>query len=243
MMVTSDEDRAVLEFMEKYYPQYKDNLALGRLLYARYMGRVARAMVSGEFRDVRISDIDGGLVGQNVRFRGLVGAVERYDLKVCVRCRKKECVCEGGSPGQDDLIRWRLIVGDETGLANVTFFARPNEVGKAFEPGDEVVVRGRVKFRFDDEESGSVEVVAQDVEVLSETKISDPDGGEGGEGFEAVHPLQRVVDFVVKAKKVRRDIVERMCQKYGVNINDVIDVLEVEGDYIVGKFRGGGHGG
>lgn len=243
MMVTSDEDRAVLEFMEKYYPQYKDNLALGRLLYAKHMGRVARSIVSGEFREVKIREIDGRIVGQNVKFRGLVGAVERYDLKVCVKCRKKECVCEGGSPGLDDLIRWRLIVGDESGLVNVTFFTRPNEVVRAFEAGDEVVVRGRVKFSFDDEESGRVEVVAQDVEVLSKARLPDPNGEEAGEDIGAVHPLQKVVDFVVKAKRVRRDIVERMCQKYGVNIDDVIDVLEVEGDYILGKFRGDEHDG
>ena len=114
----SEEDKRILEFMEKHYPQYKDNLALGRLLYAKYMGRVARSIVIGEFREVKISEIDGRFVGQNVKFRGLVGAVERYDLKVCSRCRKKECVCEDGSPGQDDLIRWRLIVGDESGLVN-----------------------------------------------------------------------------------------------------------------------------
>ena len=234
----SEEDRQVLEFMEKYYPQYKDNLALGRLLYAKYMGRVARAMVSGEFRDVKISEIDGRLVGQNVRFRGLVGASERYDLKVCSRCRKKECLCENGSPGQEDLIRWRLIVGDESGLVNVTFFTRPNEAVGAFEPGDEVVVRGRVKFSFDDEESGRVEVVAQDVEVVSKAKTSDQGAEEDDEDLEPVHPLQRVINFVVKAKKVRRDIVERMCRKYGVNIDDVTDVLEMEGDYIVGRFRG-----
>jgi hypothetical protein len=241
--VSSEEDRRVLEFMEKHFPQYKDNLALGRLLYAKHMGRVARAIVSGEFREIKVSEIDGRLVGQNVKFRGLVGAVERYDLKVCVRCRKKECICEDGSPGRDDLIRWRLIVGDESGLVHVTFFARPNEAVGAFEAGDEVIVRGRVKFSFDDEESGRVEVVAQDVEVLSRANISDPDGEDDGEGFEPVHPLQRVINFVVKAKRVRRDIVERMCQKYGVNIDDVIDVLELEGDYIVGKFGGDGHDG
>jgi hypothetical protein len=229
--------------MEKHYPQYKDNLALGRLLYAKHMGRVARAMVFGEFRDVKISEIDGRLVGQNVKFRGLVGAVERYDLKVCIRCRKKDCICENGSPGQDDLVRWRLIVGDESGLVNVTFFTRPSESVRAFEAGDEVVVRGRVKFSFDDEESGRVEVVAQDVEILSKTKISDPNGEEVNEDIEAVHPLQRIISFVMRAKRVRRDIVERMCQKYGLNIGDVIDVLEVEGDYIVGKFRGDDHGG
>ena len=239
----SDEDRAVLEFMEKHYPQYKDNLALGRLLYAKYMGRVARAIVSGDFREVKISEIDGRLVGQNVKFKGLVGAVERYDLKVCAKCRKKECVCEGGSPGLDDLIRWRLIVGDESGLVNVTFFTRPNETVRAFEAGDEVIVRGRVKFSFDDEESGRVEIVAQGVEVLSGTKVPDPNGEEAGEVIEAVHPLQRIIEFVMKAKRVRRDIVERMCRKYGVNIDDVIDLLEMEGDYFVGKLRGDKHDG
>jgi len=241
--VLSEEDRRVLEFMEKHYPQYKDNLALGRLLYAKYMGRVARSIVSGEFREVKISEIDGRLVGQNVKFRGLVGAVERYDLKVCSRCRKKECVCEDGSPGQDDLIRWRLIVGDESGLVNVTFFVRPNEAAGAFEPGDEVMVRGRVKFSFDDEESGRVEVVAQDVEVISKAKMSDQNAEEDGEDYEPTHPLQRVINFVIKAKRVRRDIVERMCQKYGVNIDDVTELLETDGDYIVGKFRGDEHGG
>jgi hypothetical protein len=241
--VLSEEDRRVLEFMEKHYPQYKDNLALGRLLYAKYMGRVARSIVSGEFREVKISEIDGRLVGQNVKFRGLVGAVERYDLKVCSRCRKKECVCEDGSPGQDDLIRWRLIVGDESGLVNVTFFVRPNEAVRAFEPGDEVMVRGRVKFSFDDEESGRVEVVAQDVEVISKAKMSDQNAEEDGEDYEPTHPLQRVINFVIKAKRVRRDIVERMCQKYGVNIDDVTELLETDGDYIVGKFRGNEHDG
>jgi hypothetical protein len=241
--VLSEEDKRVLEFMEKHYPQYKDNLALGRLLYAKHMGRVARAIVSGEFRDVKISEIDGRLVGQNVKFRGLVGAVERYDLKVCIRCRKKECVCENGSPGQDDLIRWRLIVGDESGLVHVTFFTRPNEVVKAFEAGDEVIVRGRVKFSFDDEESGRVEVVAQDVEVISKAKMLSQEDEDDDEDLGPTHPLQRIINFVMKAKRVRQDIVERMCQKYGVNIGDVIDVLEVEGDYIVGKFRGDEHDG
>jgi hypothetical protein len=241
--VSSEEDKRVLEFMEKYYPRYKDNLALGRLLYAKHMGRVARSIVSGEFREVKISEIDGRLVGQNVKFRGLVGAVERYDLKVCSRCRKKECICEDGSPGQDDLIRWRLIVGDELGLVNVTFFVRPNEAVGAFEPGDEIIVRGRVKFSFDDEESGRVEVVAQDVEVISKAKMPEEEAEEDDEDFGSVHPLQRVVNFVIRAKRVRRDIVERMCQKYGVNIGDVVDVLETEGDYIVGKFRGDDHGG
>jgi len=241
--VSSEEDKRVLEFMEKYYPQYKDNLALGRLLYAKHMGRVARSIVSGEFREVKISEIDGRLVGQNVKFRGLVGAVERYDLKVCNRCRKKDCICENGSPGQEDLIRWRLIVGDEIGLVNVTFFVRPNEAVRAFEPGDEVIVRGRVKFSFDDEESGRVEVVAQDVEVVSKAKITDEEAEEDDEDFGPVHPLQRVINFVIRAKRVRRDIVERMCQKYGVSIGDVTDVLETEGDYIVGKFRGDEHDG
>ena len=241
--MSSEEDKRVLEFMEKYYPRYKDNLALGRLLYAKHMGRVARSIVSGEFREVKISEIDGRLVGQNVKFRGLVGAVERYDLKVCSRCRKKECICEDGSPGQDDLIRWRLIVGDELGLVNVTFFVRPNEAVGAFEPGDEIIVRGRVKFSFDDEESGRVEVVAQDVEVISKAKMPEEEAEEDDEDFGSVHPLQRVVNFVIRAKRVRRDIVERMCQKYGVNIGDVVDVLETEGDYIVGKFRGDDHGG
>jgi hypothetical protein len=239
----SDEDRAVIEFMEKHYPQYKDNLALGRLLYAKYVGRVARAIVSGDFREVKISEIDGKLVGQNVKFRGLVGAVERYDLKVCAKCRKKECVCETGPAGYVDLVRWRLIVGDESELVNVVLFKRPEELPQPIEAGDEVSVKGRVKFSFDDEESGRVEVVAQDVEVLSKAKIPDPNGEEDSDDLGSVHPLQRVIDFVVKAKRVRRDIVERMCQKYGVNIDDVIDMLEVEGDYIVGKFRGDEHDG
>ena len=240
--MSSEEDRRVLEFMEKHYPQYKDNLALGRLLYAKYMGRVARAIVSGDFREVKISEIDGRLVGQNVKFRGLVGAVERYDLKVCAKCRKKECLCEDGPNGYVDLVRWRLIMGDDKKLVNVVLFKRPDEL-QPIEVGDELLIRGRVKFSFDDEESGRVEVVAQDVEVVSKAKMLDQDDEEDDEDFGPTHPLQRIIDFVVKAKRVRRDIVEKMCQKYGANIDDVIEVLEVEGDYIVGKFRGDEHGG
>ena len=238
--MSSEEDRRVLEFMEKYYPQYKDNLALGRLLYAKHMGRVARSIVSGEFREVKISEIDGRLVGQNVKFRGLVGSVERYDLKVCARCRKKDCVCEDGPDGYVDLVRWRLIMGDDKKLVNVVLFKRPDEL-QPIEVGDELLVRGRVKYSFDDENSGRVEVVAQDVEVISKAKMSDQDAEEDGEDFEPTHPLRRVINFVIKAKRVRRDIVERMCEKYGVNIDDVIDLLETEGDYIVGKFRGDEH--
>jgi energy-converting hydrogenase A subunit M len=88
-----------------------------------------------------------------------------------------------------------------------------------------------------------VEVVAQDVEVISKAKMLSQENEDNDEDLGPTHPLQRIINFVMKAKRVRQDIVERMCQKYGVNIADVIDVLEVEGDYILGKFRGDGHDG
>jgi DNA-binding Xre family transcriptional regulator len=42
-----------------------------------------------------------------------------------------------------------------------------------------------------------------------------------------------VVDFVRKAKKVRRDIVEKMCEKHGVKIDDVLKVFKEVDGYVV----------
>jgi hypothetical protein len=221
--MASDEDRKVIEFMEKHYPQYKDNLALGRLLYAKYLGKVARAAITDEFMKVKIKDIGVEMVGRNVEVVGLLGSVERYVFKVCPVCRRKKCVCK--NPVSEDryegLIRLRMIVGDESGVIDVLLFRRPGEFHD-FEVGREVVVRGRVKFFYDDERSNRLEIVASDVSYLERQNNGVDDSG-----------LEVVVDFVRKAKKVRRDIVEKMCEKHGVKIDDVLKVFREVDGYVV----------
>jgi hypothetical protein len=221
--MASDEDRKVIEFMEKHYPQYKDNLALGRLLYAKHLGKVARAAITNEFTRVKIKDIGVEMVGHNVEVVGLLGSVERYVFKVCPVCRHKKCLCKNPiSEGRyEDLIRLRMVVGDESGVIDVLLFRRPDEFHE-FEVGKEVVVKGRVKFFYDDERSNRLEIAASDVSYLERQNNGVDDSGLGV-----------VVDFVRKAKKVRRDIVEKMCEKHGVRIEDVLKVFNEVDGYVV----------
>ena len=223
--MASDEDRKVVEFMEKHYPQYKDNLALGRLLYAKHLGKVARAAITDDFMKVKIKDIGVEMVGRNVEVAGLLGSVEPYVFKICPVCRRKKCVCKNPVSGDryEDLIRLRMVVGDETGVIDVLLFRRSYEFHD-FEVGKEVSVRGRVKFFYDDERSNRLEIVATDVSYLGERN----DGVDGSE-------LGVVVEFVRKARKVRRDVVERMCEKHGVKIEDVLKVFREVDGYVVSQ--------
>jgi hypothetical protein len=221
--MASDEDRKVIEFMEKHYPQYKDNLALGRLLYAKHLGKVARAVMTDGFARVKIRDIGVEMVGRNVEVVGLLGYVEPYVFKVCSECRRKKCVCKNpvGEDRYKDLIRLRMVVGDESGVIDVSFFRWPDEFHD-FEVGREVVVRGRVRFFYDDERSNRLEIAASDVSYLEKQNSGADDSGLG-----------IVLDFVRKAKKVRRDIVEKMCEKHGVKIDDVLKVFREVDGYVV----------
>ena len=224
-MPLSEEDRKVLEFMEKNYPQYKDNLALGRLLYAKHLGRVARSVGGGEILKVKIKDINPSIVGSTVEVVGLLGHVEKYVFKRCPKCWRKDCVC---NPKVDegrfiDAVRLRMVVGDETGNIDVLYF--PNVSGNHdFEVGREVVVRGRVKFFYDREDSDRIEILASNVSY-----VEPKNNGVEGEG------LSIVLDFVRKAKKVSVDIVKKLCEKHGVNPELVYNVFEVRDGYVVAE--------
>jgi hypothetical protein len=221
--MVSDEDRKVIEFMERHYPQYKDNLALGRLLYAKHLGKVARAVINNEFTRVKIKDIGVEMVGHNVEVVGLLGSVERYVFKVCPVCRHKKCLCKNpvSEDMYEDLIRLRMVVGDESGVIDVLLFRRPDEFHD-FEVGREVVVKGRVKFFYDDERSNRLEIAASDVSYLEKQN----DGVDDSK-------LGVVIDFVRKAKRVRKDIVENMCAKHGVNIGEVLKMFREVDGYVV----------
>jgi hypothetical protein len=140
-------------------------------------------------------------------------------------CRRKKCVCKNpvGEDRYGDLIRLRMVVGDESGVIDVLLFRRPDEFHD-FEVGKEVVVRGRVKFFYDDERSNRLEIAASDVSYLEKQNNGVDDSGLGV-----------VVDFVRKARKVRRDIVEKMCEKHGVKIEDVLRVFREVDGYVVSQ--------
>jgi hypothetical protein len=184
---------------------------------------VARAVIANEFTRVKIKDIGVEMVGHNVEVVGLLGSVEQYLFKVCPVCRHKKCLCKNpvSEDMYEDLIRLRMVVGDESGVIDVLLFRRPDEFHD-FEVGKEVVVRGRVKFFYDDERSNRLEIVASDVSYLEKQNNGIDDAGLGV-----------VVDFVRKARKVRRDIVEKMCEKHGVKIDDVLKVFKEVDGYVV----------
>jgi len=198
---------------------------LGRLLYAKHVGRVARASIVDEFAKVKIKDINTEMVGRNVEISGLLGSSEPYIFKVCPVCRHKECICKTpvSEDRYEDLIRFRMIVGDETGIIDVLLFRRPDEP-HGFEVGREVVVRGKVKFYYNREDSDRLEIMASDIFYADKEN-----NGSNNEG------LNIVSDFIRKGKKVRRDVVEKMCSKHGVDVKDVLKLFKEVDGYVVAQ--------
>jgi OB-fold nucleic acid binding domain. len=216
----SDEDKKVLEFMEKHYPQYKDNLALGRLLYSKYVGRVAKS-IEGDYMKVKIKDLDPEMVGTNVEIRGLIGNIEEYVFKACPICRRKECRCAKPVPEDQliDLKRIRLIVGDESDIIDVLYFVEGKQ-DHGLEVGKEVVVRGRLKYFYDNRATNRLEILANKIELVEQN-----DGVSGG--GEAI-----VIEFIRKAKKVHIDVVKKLCERHGADPEFVFKYFEVRDDYV-----------
>ena len=116
-----------------------------------------------------------------------------------------------------------MVVGDETGNIDVLYF--PNVSGvHDFEVGREVVVRGKVKFFYDREDSDRIEILASSVSYFEPQNNGVEDEG-----------LTIVLDFVRKAKKVSVDIVKKLCEKHGVNPELVYNVFEVRDGYVVAE--------
>jgi hypothetical protein len=215
------DDEEVIKFMEKNYPQYKDNIVLGRLLYAKYTGRIVPSD-RHEYDEVKISKIGEELEGAHVKFRGIIATAERYEYLACPKCLKKNCSC--GVPDEQKIRRLRIrgVVGDETDCVDYTYFVG---LDANLEVGKEYMVYAYVKKQYDGD--GNVvyvagkpvyEVIIQRVEPIENNAVKDKD-------------VEQIIEFVRRAKKVKVDIVKNMCRKFGVDF-EKLRLKEVDG-YVV----------
>lgn len=214
-MITEDEIR---RFMRERFPKYADNLVLGRLLYAKYMGTSARALIADDYEKVKIKWITPDKEGKKVEVVGLVGSIQKYVYEACAVCMKKDCEEHNGRV-QRQLNT--LLVGDETDTIEVDYFGDLDA-----EVGDEVVVRGRVKLW-----KGDPEILADAIFKV------------GGGGITEDERIGKVLEFVKKAVKVKRDILQKYCEKIGISYDDVVKRKEVvvRGEYIEWGGEDGGN--
>jgi len=230
-MDLSEEDRKVIEFMEKHYPKYKDNLALGRLLYAKHLGKVARNLTEPEYLKVKVKDLSKDDVGKNVELSGVIGYLEEYVFKVCSVCRHKECRCQNPSNEWVDLMRLRMIIGDETGNIDVLYFVDPKKP-HGLEVGKEVVIRGRVKYFYSRGDSDRLEITANSVTAVEGETATESRGDDDPVAEQMWDSIKQIVDFVEKSKKVKVEIVKKMCERHGVNSDVVLRLFTVKEGYV-----------
>lgn len=190
-------DDEIRKFMEERYPQYKDNLVLGRMLYAKFVNSNVLSP-SGRYIRRKISQLDGIMVNTLVEIQGLVAKVDKYVFVVCKKCGKKECGHEGRE--EVERVRYSILVGDETGLFTVQYFG-----DFLYDVGAEVVVQGRVKLFRD-----RFEILADNILLVE--KSSSP--GKGS--------VEEALEFVRKAKKVKDSILRNFCKSRGIDYGEVL---------------------
>lgn len=153
-------DVEILEWMKENYPEYADNLELGRKLYDR--------MVLGKKRGgiVKIADLE---LDQWATIKGIV--IDVYDpveYEGCPICKRSVAKggCEHLDSGEAEPVMLKIhkfVVTDGTGEVYCT--ASPTTLDELVHIGDEVQMRGRLRQGYRDKLEFAV---WKDVEIVKE---------------------------------------------------------------------------
>jgi hypothetical protein len=156
----SNEDEVILAWMEKNYPEQKDNLELARILYKKMVKKEKFEQRKNEPRTIRkIAELE---VGQRDTIRGIVAEVDYRSYIGCAKCKRK--VCEHGEPQVQYQVLSALI-GDETGNIWISKIAENVE---QLDVGDEVEVYGLTKMFKD-----NLEMMVNNLRVLEKARIKE----------------------------------------------------------------------
>ena len=211
-------DEEIRKFMEKYYPEWANNLELGRILYEKFKRRLNNKGGS-LVEKVKIGELEDWL-GKRVIIEGVITDVNVSTYVGCPVChRSARRGCEHLASGQvqeSTIYRVDLSVADDTGSARiVTYPMNEEEYGeylkKDIQVGDVIRVDGVVK-----KWKGKIEVSAdcRSIELVRKVEVDIAD----------VDPvLKDIISTLRKLKRVKKQIYESMCRSKGVNPQVLIE--------------------
>jgi len=227
-------DEEIRRFMEKYYPEYADNLELGRILYKRFMKRRRHTGGGARYEEYKIGELQPRM---RVVVQGVVIEVfEPFEYEGCAVCRRRKC----NNPNHRGRKVWVVDgfkVSDGTGTVFCSYIHGKDEEGVDVEEGDVVRVYGFTKLYKND-----VEITADKVEIVRKhPDIQEENGSETetGSATEPVHTgsavsgnideesLRNFLEAIDMFGKLKKSLVPQILQRYGLRWEDVSDYLEV----------------
>lgn len=202
-------EQEIKDWMKKNYPEYADNLELGKILYAKFVKKQAVAIPrggDGDYQKKRIVDVKKA--GERVIVSGLVVRVDRGEYFGCAMCKRKVC---SEHKERRKYYTTNLSVGDDSGLIWCGFITAEQLDVKE---GDEVEIRGRTK-----DWKGKMEVMADNINFLRRKEMKDE--------------MDNILDFVEKSGKVKTEVVQSLCKKKNLDFEEVRKRLREEDGYLL----------
>jgi len=227
-MPTEEEIR---EFMRKYYPEWANNLELGRILYEKFIKRNRNnSQIGAEV--AKIGDILSGQynIGAKVLVKGIVMDISVRSYLGCPICyRKVERQCEhivNKQTKPEELKIYMLRVRDDTGEILVSTFPKNVKEQAEFESavsvGDVISVVGEVNLWRD-----IWELRVRQFNVKRKVKIDMRDDPK----------VREILTILEKMGKVKEPIFVQMCRSRGVDIDLVREYIEIRDGFVY--VRGG----
>ena len=186
-------ENEIREWMEKNYPRYKDNIELGKILYSKEVLKKDYVESTRDDR-VTIAELKNRNAGERVKVSGIVAKVSEFTYLGCPICKKKNC--ELHDEGEVEIKMTSFLLGDNTG----TVWCSGSSLGYVPKEGEEVTVVGKTR-----KYKGSMELSVFSIEP-------DKTGAKDD-----------IVNFIDKSGKVKYSVYEAMCQKKGINPEELIN--------------------
>ena len=223
-------DEEIRKFMEKYYPEWANNLELGRILYEKFKRRINNNGGS-LVEKVKIGEILNGQyeLGTRVETEGVIIDIQTKMYVGCPICGKSvKRMCEHLNNGVEPVNLYFpiIVVADDTGEIDVGLWTMTKEEFDEFlnqySIGDVINVVGRLK-----QWNNKYEIAASkgNIKIVRKVQVDIVD----------VNPiLKDIINTLRKLKRVRKQIYESMCRSKGVNPQVLIEMGYVieNGEYV-----------
>ena len=225
-------DAEIAKFLAEKYPQVKNNIKFGRMLYDKAMNKNAVIRSMGTPFEIQIKEIRGLTAKSKVAFKGIVAEVQKDSYKGCPECRKKICKDHDKTPV--DIVITRMLIGDDSDMIWVSAFGLSDDV----KDGMEVTVVGSVKEWNGERSVGAFEVKPVAVVASKPVEVK-PSVAKGS----VEEKTKQIVDFVESSQRVALNVFKSMVDGNGLNYDDVAKLVTVDVKHgVVYPFIDGNYG-
>ena len=227
-------EEEIKKWMRQYYPEYANNIELGRILYWRWLKKNIRlAPRKRNYTPVKIRDINNDATF--VEIEGVVADKTQSEYEGCAVCKRKNC----DNPehrGRRYYVVENIYIGDDTGMIWCSrLYPKEEEPEEKIEIGYKIRVRGKVKrYR------GEYEIIVDELEILEEKDLNNSQTNTDTEDEEKQTPsrkdagdeepkitVKKLIDVLKGFKGMKYKYLEIMMEKYGLQYKDLEPYLEV----------------